>query len=74
MIYLLSFSPIDLCKSFSSFSFGFGAAVGIGYIFRKVKKEQEKRQEHLLSCLRQLSAEVGTCFFFTLEVMIRSWN
>lgn len=58
MSYLLSFSPIDLCKSFSSFSFGFGAAVGIGYIFRKVKREQERRQEHLLSCLRQLSAEV----------------
>jgi len=55
MTYLLSFNPFDLSKTIA---FGIGIGVGIGLIFRKIKQEQERQQEHLLSCLRQLAAEV----------------
>jgi len=55
MSYLLSFSPFDLSKTFA---FGVGIGVGIGMIFRKIKHEKQKKQEHLLSCLKHLAAEV----------------
>jgi len=55
MGYLLSFSPFDLSKSFA---FGIGIGVGIGMIFQKIKHEKQKKQEHLLTCLKQLAAEV----------------
>jgi len=58
MTFISFINPLEIVRSLSSFSFGFGAAVGIGYIVRKVKGERLKRQEHLLSCLRQLSTEV----------------
>lgn len=55
MGYLMSFSPFDFSKHFA---FGLGIGVGIGVVIRKVIREKTKQREHLISCLKQLAAEV----------------
>lgn len=55
MSYLLSFSPINFTKNFA---FGLGVGVGIGVVIRKLSQERQQKQEHLVSCLKQLAAEV----------------
>lgn len=55
MSYLLSFSPLDFTKNFA---FGLGVGVGLGVVIRKFSQERQRRQEHLVSCLKQLAAEV----------------
>ena len=55
MSYLLSFSPIDFSKNFA---FGLGIGVGLGVVLRRFSQEKQRRREHLISCLKQLAAEV----------------
>jgi len=55
MSYLLSFSPLDFTKNFA---FGLGVGVGLGVVIRKFSQERQRKQEHLVSCLKQLAAEV----------------
>eukprot|EP00111_Clytia_hemisphaerica_P009963 TCONS_00029153-protein len=55
MSYLLSFSPIDFSKNFA---FGLGIGVGLGVVFRRFSQEKQRKREHLISCLKQLAAEV----------------
>lgn len=55
MSYLISFNPFDLSKSFA---FGIGIGVGIGMMFQKIKHAKQKKQEHLITCLKHLAAEV----------------
>jgi len=55
MGYILSFSPFDISKNFA---FGLGVGVGIGVVIRKVFQEKQRQRDHLISCLKQLAAEV----------------
>jgi len=55
MSYLLSFSPIDFSKNFA---FGLGIGVGLGVVLRRFSQEKQRKREHLISCLKQLAAEV----------------
>lgn len=55
MNYLISFNPIDFTKNFA---FGLGVGFGIGVVIRKVFQEKQQQKEHLISCLKQLAAEI----------------
>jgi len=55
MSYLLSFSPLDFTKNFA---FGVGIGVGLGVVLRKFSQEKQRKRDHLISCLKQLAAEV----------------
>ena len=55
MSYLLSFSPLDFTKNFA---FGVGIGVGLGVVLRRFSQEKQRKRDHLISCLKQLAAEV----------------